>query len=231
VGIEQKAAHNILNKIRALMWENVKMSGVVRIDETWVNHRNTTILVLVEKRGKVKLVYIPRRMKKYIMPVIYGTVSAGSRIETDEHSLYTVLKKFYDHDSVCHKDKQWAKYENGRVTTTNPVEGLHGLFKSEIKGVNRHVSKKHAQLYCNEFAFKFNRRENRERVFFDLIELMMDGNPASTGLYKAFQQGHFQNVRHTPQESKLILASPKRECRPQTAEPTSDISSASWLAQ
>ena len=53
---------------------------------------------------------------------------------------------------------------------TNTIEGLWSLVKRGIAGTHHAVSAKHLQGYLNEYAWRYNHR-NDPRVMFDLLLL------------------------------------------------------------
>jgi transposase-like protein len=50
---------------------------------------------------------------------------------------------------------------------TNLIEGFWSTLKRGVYSIYHHVSKKHLQLYLNEFAFRYNNRKNKG--MFDLV--------------------------------------------------------------
>ena len=81
-----------------------------------------------------------------------------SLISSDEWSAYRYLKRDYPHGVVLHGK---AQYVAGAVYT-NTIEGFWSIVKRGIIGTFHKVSKKHLQLYINEFEFRYNNRKNRD---------------------------------------------------------------------
>jgi ISXO2 transposase-like protein len=52
---------------------------------------------------------------------------------------------------------------------TQTVDGFFGLLKNAIRGVHHGVSHKWLQGYLNEYAWRWNRRDNGRSMFRDLI--------------------------------------------------------------
>jgi hypothetical protein len=50
------------------------------------------------------------------------------------------------------------------------VEGFFGLVKNAIRGVHHGVSAKWLQGYLNEYAFRWNHRDQREAMFRTLLQ-------------------------------------------------------------
>jgi hypothetical protein len=85
-------------------------------------------------------------------------------LATDEHAGYRKLAKHgYPHQAVDHSAKQ---YVVGTVHT-NTIENFWSLLKRGIVGSYHHVSRQYLPLYLNEFAFRFNNRDNAD--IFDAI--------------------------------------------------------------
>ena len=74
-------------------------------------------------------------------------------IYTDEHRAYADLPR---HGTVKHSEKEWV---NGKIHT-NTVESAWSLFDRAVIGAYHKLSTKHLQAYLDEFAFRFNNREN-----------------------------------------------------------------------
>ena len=55
--------------------------------------------------------------------------------------------------------KEYGRYDDGKLTTTNTVEGFFGIFKRGMKGVYQHCGEDHLQAYLNEFDFRYSNRE------------------------------------------------------------------------
>ena len=64
----------------------------------------------------------------------------------------------YNHKTVNHRVKQYVSYEEILVHTNN-IEGYWNILKKQINGTHHFVSARHLQRYCDESAFRFNRRQ------------------------------------------------------------------------
>ena len=82
-------------------------------------------------------------------------VEAGSTMHTDEFKSYLWLDSSeFAHHAVNHGER----YVDGDVHT-NGVENVWSLFKRGIVGVFHKVSAKYLPLYLDEFAYRFNNRD------------------------------------------------------------------------
>ena len=68
-------------------------------------------------------------------------------------------QEFAAHDVITHKRKKYSRREDGRLITTNTVEGYFGLVKRGIYGIYHHVGRGYLQQYLNEFDFRYNNRK------------------------------------------------------------------------
>ena len=81
----------------------------------------------------------------------------GAEIHTDDFRSYLWLDASeFVHNAVNHSEKKYVKAGN---IHTNGIENVWSLFKRGITGVFHKVSAKYLPLYLNEFAFRFNNRE------------------------------------------------------------------------
>ena len=72
----------------------------------------------------------------------------------------------YKHRRINHSEKV---YVSGDVHT-NTIEGFWSLVKRGLDGVYHSVSRKHLQGYLNEYAWRYNQR-NEPRDRFELLLL------------------------------------------------------------
>ncbi len=195
--ITQKSAWFMLQRIRQCFGienEN-KLDNEVEVDETFVGGANenrhaskkvkggqgganhTPVLGMVERSGKINAKKIEDRKASTLVPEILAVIKETATIYTDEHVGYKSLKKIYDHQFVKHNANE---YVNGKVHV-NTIEGFWSLLKRGIFGIYHFTSKKHLQLYVDEFVFRYNSREITSKMRFDL----MLGNMENRLTYKA----------------------------------------------
>jgi transposase len=83
-------------------------------------------------------------------------------VYTDELKSYDGLgEKGYKHERIPHAEQV---YVVGNVHT-NTIEGFWSLLKRGISGVYHSVSEKHLQRYLNEYAFRYNHRDDKRALF------------------------------------------------------------------
>lgn len=182
--ITQKSAWFMLQRIRNCFGiENDNdLDNEVEVDETAIGglesnkHANkksknphqgnkATVMGMVERDGKLNAKHVENRTASVLTPEILEAVSTTAKLYTDEHVGYKSLKRVYDHQVVKHKHHQ---YVNGRVHT-NTIEGFWSLLKRGIFGIYHFTSKKHLQMYVDEFVFRYNTRNTTEAGRFNLL--------------------------------------------------------------
>ncbi len=189
IGVTYKTAWRMFNSIRRLLQEDggPPLSGQVEIDETtWggkirASDRSRaetstqrrqeamamiadrpTIFGMVERGGRVRVTVVPDRSKETLHRVIRENVSPDATIYTDEFTLYAGLdREFAGHHRIRHQDEIYA---DGDIHTQT-IEGFFGNVKRGLSGVQHNVSRKWLELYVQEFAFKYNHRDDGEPMF------------------------------------------------------------------
>lgn len=187
LSITQKTAWFVLHRIRFAMSQggmwNYFDNGVVEVDETYIggkeknkhrqnkdvgsiehrlefNHVKDKEIVfgIVQRDGDVYMQHVQKTNKATLVPIIQDKVSPETVIMSDEHHAYGLLSNTHTHQTVEHG--AW-EYVRGEVHT-NTIEGVWSQLKRGIIGIYHQTSKKHLQSYCNEFAFRYNRRKFSE---------------------------------------------------------------------
>lgn len=87
---------------------------------------------------------------------------------------YLGLDARYIHVTVKHEDGGYVvKIGNEKFHTQN-IENFWSVFKRGIIGIYHFVSAKHLHRYCNEFGYRYNRRELNGVEKFDSALLNAD---------------------------------------------------------
>lgn len=176
IGVTQKTAWIMLNKIRGIFSDNVdnvELNGEVEIDETFVGGKNknrhkdkkvgkcqgrsfkdkTPVFGMLQRKGNVRTLVVTDTKASTLNPIIHGNIKKGSTIYTDEWN-YGDIDKDYKHLNVNHSAHF---YGNGDLYT-NTIEGFWSIAKRSIIGIYHYTSKKHLQGYFDEFSFRYNTR-------------------------------------------------------------------------
>jgi len=187
LGISYKTAWYLCHRIRAAMVEvnRPMLDGKVEMDETFVGgknwfkgkaslHDNKEIVVGIRQRGGDLRFFHAKDVKsgtleKYIRENISEDVDV---LFTDDFQSYKGaakhLRKDGRHKTIRHKLHVYAKGD----IYTNTVESAFSLLKRGIIGSWHRLSAKHLQAYCEEMAFRFNRRDKSD-LFLDTLRHMV----------------------------------------------------------
>lgn len=130
---------------------------------------------MVERQGEVRVTVVPDRTAETLRSAAVTHVLPETTVFTDEfRSYHKVGKQFADHQRVNHRQ---GIYVDGDATT-NTIEGFFGLVKTGLAGVYHSVSSTYLQSYLDEYAFRYNRRNGREPIFWAILGRIQKGTPA-----------------------------------------------------
>jgi transposase-like protein len=152
------AAKN-MHKSRKLRLQNIKneMMGDTRLAG------KTAILGLLDReQRKVRATVIPAVKREHVIGEILKAVHPGTKVYTDEATVYTALPKTYIHEFVNHLEK----YVSGQVHT-NGLENFWSLLKRGLKGTYVACEPHHLFRYVDEQVFRFNNRATKENPLND----------------------------------------------------------------
>lgn len=183
LGVTYKTAWRMCHQIRKAMDEKPKLKDDVELDETYVGGKRrgkrgrgaagkSVVFGAVQRKGKLNAFVVENCKETTLLPIVREVVVKGSTILTDELGSYQKLSKNgYKHDTVRHSANEYVR---GKVHT-NGIEGFWSQLKRGISGTHVWVSKKHLQKYVDEFAFRYNQRDNAmmmfDRLFRGLLRL------------------------------------------------------------
>ena len=182
LGVTYKTAWRMFKQIRSILNEDVDLEGLlVEVDETYIGGKAANmhhakrerlggrgtagkqpVFGMVERKGKVVTKVVPDVSRNTLLPNIREKVLPSSLVYSDEHSSYDPLKSMgYQHRRVHHAAKVYVQGD----AHTNTIEGFWNSVKRGIGGVNHAVSGKYLQSYLNEYAFRYNRRDQKQPMF------------------------------------------------------------------
>lgn len=182
MGISYKTAWFMCHRLRFAIAQHGmfdKLKGVVEVDETWVGpkekgkpgipgieSKKRPVVALMERNengSRVRSFPVERVTLANIKPIMQAHVEVGTTIQTDESAVYHWMHDdFPNHDIVTHARKEYSRRENGRLITSNTVEGYFGLIKRGVYGVYHHIGRSYMQQYLNEFDFRYNNRKTND---------------------------------------------------------------------
>jgi transposase-like protein len=188
-GVTYKTAWRMCNEIRKCLDEDQDpFGGEVEIDESYFGGRHrggkrgrgsenkTPVVGVVERKGKIEVKAVPNTKGSTILPFVENEVQKGTQIYTDEYPVYNRLHRMgYQHDKVLHSNNI---YVIGNVHT-NTIEGFWSMVKNGIRGVFRSVSPQHLQKYLDEYAFRYNHRDDVTPMFRTFLHRMASFSPVS----------------------------------------------------
>ncbi len=187
LGVTYKCAYRIAKQIRKLFDKSVSiLTNIVEIDEAYVGgkeankHKDkktpnnqgrslktkSAVLVAVERQGNIIAKVVVHTKSSIVKPFIRENICITAEVKTDEYRAYNSLKTLgYRHDKVDHGKGEYVKGN----THTNNLEGFWSQLKRSINGTYHSVSPKYLQTYVNEFAYRYNRRNDVTPLFKSMI--------------------------------------------------------------
>ena len=90
-----------------------------------------------------------------------ANIVPASVVYTDDYRGYWGLDREYTHNTINHTHRV---YVDGHVHTQT-IEGFFSLVKNGIRGVYHVVSAKWLQGYLNEYAWRYNHRDDARAMF------------------------------------------------------------------
>lgn len=187
LGITQKSAWFMAQRIRQGWMGGQRLSGTVEVDETYFGgkERNrhptrrrgvrgpsgkTVVVGALERDGEIRAQSIERTNAATLHGFVAGNVEPGSTVYTDEHRSYRGLPRMR-HRAVNHGV---GEYVDGQAHV-NGLESFWAMLKRGYHGTFHHVSEKHLDRYVQEFAGRQSRRDLGTLAQMALIARTMDG--------------------------------------------------------
>jgi hypothetical protein len=85
---------------------------------------------------------------------------SATTLHTDQLPSYkAIANEFVAHEVVNHAQDEYARWEGGRLITTNHVEGFFSQLKRSLDGTHHRVSHGHLGRYLAEFDFRYSSRK------------------------------------------------------------------------
>jgi transposase-like protein len=190
LGVTYKTAWRMFNLIRnkLMMQDDDLLRGSVEADETWVGgkmrnsdrrkaqmrgvtigpeaKKRQVVFGMVERGGRVVALTIPSRYGYTLRQNISRRVDRGSDVYTDDYAGYSGLEQRYVHRAISHSDREYVRGD----VHTQTIEGFFSLVKNGIRGVYHSVSPKWLDSYLNEYAWRYNHRDDPRAMFERLLQ-------------------------------------------------------------
>lgn len=173
LGITYESAWFMCHRIRYGVTNSeplTKLDGTVEVDETYVGGKNTgkgvshkndnktPVVVVVQRNGESRATKMEHITGNNLKDYVRQNVEKETTVNTDSYKGYNGLNWEYEHVTVDHTAKEYARGGRDGVHI-NTAESWFALLKRGIVGSFHHVSPKHLDRYANEFAFRWNYRK------------------------------------------------------------------------
>jgi transposase len=191
LGVTYKTAWRMFNLIRNRLMvqdDDEPMTGEIEADETWIGgkmresekrkvreaglqtqgpyvKKREVTFGMVVRGGEVRAFHVASRYGYTLRQNIRRHVLPGSIVYTDDYKGYQGLEHRYTHNRINHSERI---YVSGEVHTQT-IEGFFSLVKNGIRGVYHSVSTKWLQGYLNEYAWRYNHRDDPRAMFERLL--------------------------------------------------------------
>lgn len=196
LGVTQKTSWFMLHRIRENMRDKSSnmLGNTVEIDEVYVggkvgnmskakrtklrlenNTYNTKTMVMgmLERDGNLKLITTAPANVLTMQKAVRENVDCNANVITDSHAgYYNLSREHKSHETVCHSAFEYVREGN---IHTNSIEGAFSLLKRSIIGIYHQVSPKHLSRYCDETAYRYNRRDMKDADRFNLTLSNVEG--------------------------------------------------------
>jgi transposase len=196
LGCNYKTAWRMLNRVRdeLMRQDDAQLSGEVEADEAYIGGQihegerrrlraqgmgnrgpatktRDVIFAAVERKGRMRAKVIgtsesQAQTARAARATLHEFVLPKSMVFTDEFGAYNAISHRYTHRRIRHSQRI---YVSGEVHT-NTVEGFFGHFKTDLRGTHHSVSRKWLNAYLNEWVWKWNRRNDDEAMFRQLLD-------------------------------------------------------------
>jgi len=184
LGVTYKTAWRIMKQIRSVLGDDSRgpLSGEVEMDETYFapskrvhdvrdrkrrTHMERVVWGAVERQGRIVVRHVKAADSLALMHEAQTHILPESTVFTDEHLAYKQLgRRGYVHHRIKHSAKVYVEGE----VHTQTIEGFWSLLKRGLGGVYHAVGAKYLQSYLDEYAWRYNHREDGRAMFLTLIE-------------------------------------------------------------
>jgi len=177
LGVTYKTAGFLCRRLRFAMtpnhWAEPKLAGTVAGDETCVGgkgdrrtkgSRKTPGVALLQRLGRVRVKVVASVTQKNLGAALAECVSQATVVNTDQHpGDRNPMKPWKANQTVNHSRGEYQRQNlDGSRASTNTAESFFSLLKRGLIGAWHHVSREHLSKYANEFASRWNTRQDTD---------------------------------------------------------------------
>ena len=203
LGTTQKTAWFMIHRIRESLKEKGSslLSGTIEVDETYGGRKFSSeykgytetqietmkkqqpqkfakmskgaIMAVAQRGGKIRVKAFGELDGQTAKQFIKDNVQAGSKVYSDQSSMYRTGLEEYERESVRH-GRPHPEFARGDVHVNN-VESFWATFKRGKIGIYHYMSFKHLQAYCNEYAYRANTKQLKDGERFELSLCHIEG--------------------------------------------------------
>jgi hypothetical protein len=188
-GVTYKCAWRMGKQIRSMLGEDfAPFGGIVEADKSYFggSEKNkhfsqkrslakgrstktkTAVFGLAQRGGMLEARTVVDTKTRTLVPIMLANGRRDAEVHTDEYWAYRPLRQYgYTHGAVPHKA---GIYVDGDVHT-NTIDGFWSQAKNGIRGVYHAVSAKYVQRYLDEYAFRYNHRNDIRPMFLSFLSL------------------------------------------------------------
>lgn len=134
------------------------------------------IFGMIQRGGQVVIQLLEDVRQTTIRPVIEATMVPGTRVMTDEYTIYRRLSEWgFEHKTVCHNRGEYARDEDGdgfHEVHVNTIEGVWSLLRSWLRP-HRGLSQERLSLYLGFFEFVHNAKKRGKGLMESLLGLLL----------------------------------------------------------
>jgi transposase-like protein len=173
----------ILQKLRRAMVapEREPLKREVEVDEAFIGGldpdvpgrsygKKTLVAIAIEVRGqgagRIRLQALPDASGDSLCRFVASTTSIGAIVHTDGFAGYNALAQF----CFDHRPRSQRQARPGEQLLPRAHRAISNL-KAWLHGTHRDVSRRHLQVYLDEYTFRHNRRRTPMAAFQTLLGL------------------------------------------------------------
>ncbi len=138
--------------------EGVRLEGIIQMDEAYFGGKKSGVAVVGAKQkdtSKVAAFVVPAPsvQRSDITPFLRQHVAPGSKLWTDGALIYRGIGRFWPVEHA------YDKHSKGEFGKTSEIEGFWGSFRTFIRRMYHHVTRKHLKNLLKEYQCRLMQPE------------------------------------------------------------------------